>query len=90
MQGDGDVVPLGGKEVLAETARGSEADGVQHPVDPAPFLGQRLPHRDEVFGLGDVEFQHVDRLRQLATGALGEAQPAPGTGEHDVGSLLLC
>ena len=88
MHRDGDVVPRGAEEVVAEARRGGEADGVEHTVDAAPLVGDRLAHRLDVLGHGDVELEHVDAVAQLARGALRQAERPPGAGEHDLGALL--
>ena len=88
MHRDGDVVPRGGHEVVAEAHRRGEPDRVQHAVDVAPLLGQRLADRHDVLGHGDVEFVHVDAVAELAGRALGEREGPAGAGEHDVGALL--
>ena len=90
MQRHGDVVPGGAHEVVAEQRLRGEADGVQHAVDAAPVVGDGVANGVDVLGVGDVELEHRDvgAARQLAGGALGEAEAAAGAGEHDVGALL--
>ncbi len=87
MHGDGDVVPLRREEVVAEADLGSESDGMEHPVDVPPLLGQCLADRNAVFGHGDVEFEHVDVVAELSRRSLGQLQRSAGAGEHDVGPL---
>ena len=89
MHCNADVGPLRGQEVLTEACLGGESDNVQYAVHPTPFGRKRLAHVDQVFGVGDVEFEHIDGLGQLACRALREAEGSARAGEHDVGALLL-
>ena len=66
MHGDGDVVPLGAEEVVAERRRWAVGDGVHHAVDAVPALGDGVPHAGDVLGDGDVELEHVDVAAELA------------------------
>ena len=43
----------------------------------------------EMVGPGDVELEDLGGAGQLARGAPGERQATPGSGEHDLGALLL-
>ena len=84
-----DVVPRGFHEVVTETGCRREPDRVEHAVDAAPLLGKCVTHIGEMVGHRDIEFVDVDGLRQLAGDTLGQAQRSTGTGQHDVGTLLL-
>ncbi len=90
MQGDGDVVPGRTHEVVAEQRLWSEADGVQNAVDASPVFGHGAAHGLGVGVIGDVEFEdgNVVTAGQLARRPLGEAEPASGSREHQVGTLL--
>src|SRR3546814_1791025 len=66
-----------------------EADGVEGAVDPTPALADGVSHGDDVVGVGDVELEHLGRLRELAGGALRQREAATGTGEDHLGALLL-
>jgi hypothetical protein len=86
---DGDVVPLGGHEVVAQRRRRAVGDGVHHPVDASPTLRDGLTGAHEVLGHGDVELEHVDLAIELAGRARRQAQAASGSGEDDRGALGL-
>ena len=88
MQCGGHVVPPGGQEVVAEAHLGREPDRVEHAVDATPTIRQRLAHRHAVVGNGDVELVHRHLAGQLARRPLGQPQPAPGTGEGDLGAFV--
>ena len=77
MHGDGDVVPLGADEVLAERRRRAVGDGVDDAVDAAPPRGEGLAHGDEVLGHGDVELEDLDVAVELAGRARVRLRPRP-------------
>ena len=58
-------------------------------VDAAPALAELVADGGDVRRVGDVELEHVGLGGELAGGALGERQPAPGAGEDHLGALLL-
>jgi hypothetical protein len=89
VQGDGDVVPVGGEHAVAQAAGRGEPDGVEDPVGAVPPLGQRLPGGGELLGRGDVDLQHVGLGRELAGRPLGEGEGPGRPGQDDLRTLLL-
>jgi hypothetical protein len=89
LEGHGHVVPAGVHEPAAEAGGRCEADGVERPVHAVPALAERIPGGCHLGRVGDVELEHLALGRELAGGALRERQAPSGTGEDDLGPLLL-
>jgi hypothetical protein len=62
---------------------------VQHPVDLAPALAQRVGERVQILGPVDVELEHVNRRRQPLRGPLGHPLDPPEAGQQHLGTLVL-
>ena len=84
-----DVLPRRVHEPAAQARWWREPDGVQRAVHPVPPATELVPHRRDLRRVGDVELQHIRRLRQLASGALGEREATPGAGEDHLRALFL-
>ena len=87
---------LDGLQFVGET--GEQGKGNHHP-DTIMFQGGMFRSLDcENYGFGpapytvvrngDVQFEHLDVVAQLAGGPPGQAERSARAGEHDVGTLL--
>ena len=85
----GDVVPPGGEHAAAQAVGRREADGVEQAVEAVPAGGQGVAGCGQLLGGGDVDLEHLGRVGELASRALGERQGPPGSRQDDFGALLL-
>jgi hypothetical protein len=62
---------------------------VDHPVQRTPALLEAGRYRFDLGSVGDIQFEHVNRLGQSLRHPLRDRQAAPEAGQYDLGALLL-
>jgi hypothetical protein len=77
------------QEGAAQGVRRGEGDGMQEPVQASPSLPDLAGQPLDVVGIVGVHLQDLGRVRQAASGPLGQAHGLAEAREDDLGALLL-
>ena len=79
IEGDRDVIPVGGEHAIAQAVRWREANGVQQAVEAIPPLREGGAGSSELLGRGDVDFEDVgsDGSFRAVRLVRERARPAP-------------